>query len=354
MNEQEKIYALMSRKLAGEANADELAELDGLLTQHPELQYAFSMVTELSPLPKPDDPATDDELARKRRGARRIQDMLDAEAATHPAPVKRLPRTYKWMAAASVAVLAGAAVFWLLPGRQAPAVKVVMETRQGAKQREMALPDGSKVILNAGSRLEYDEAGLANGRREVRLEGEGFFNVKADEQHPFVIKTGKVDIVVLGTTFNLKAYPKDNRVETFLISGKVEVAYLENGQRTRRQLTPSQRFIVSLPAVEITNGKQPAPPVLKTATAEEMQAAQMEPGWLTGRLELENVTFEQLINELERWYGVTIVLKNDKLKTEVFTGTFDDKSLPEVLQALQYTLQFQYNIDDERKTVELW
>lgn len=356
MNEQqEKIYALMSRKLAGEATSEELEQLEALLAEHPELQYAWSMVTELSPLPNPGDPPTADEQERKERGAQRLQAMLDAEAAATPVR-KLLPKRFRWMAAASVAVLAGVSAWLLLPDRQQKA-QVVMETYPGAREHELTLPDGSKVKLNAGSRLVYDEEGLANGRREVVLEGEGYFDVKADEQHPFVIRTGKVDIRVLGTTFNLKAYPGDNRVETFLISGKVEVAYEENGKKTRLQLNPRQRFILNLPTVEITNsGRSTPPPVLKNVVADETQAeaGALQPGWLNGRLELENVTFEQLINELERWYNVKIILKNDKLKTEVFTGTFDSKSLPEVLQALQYTLQFKYIIHEETKTVELW
>lgn len=340
--------------MAGEATAEELEELDALLAQHPELQYAFSMLKEMSPLPKADDPPTDDELMRKQRGALRLQQMLDDEA--QPAQVKRLqPKHFKWMAAASIMLMVAATAIWVISTRRQQPTQIVMETDMGDGQRELVLPDGSKVILNAGSRLEYNEAGLANGKREVKLEGEGFFTVKADVQHPFVIKTGKVDVMVLGTTFNLKAYPKDNRVETFLISGKVEVAYEENGKKTRRQLNPSQRFIVSLPAVEISSHQQVTPPpILKTATPEDLQAAAMEPGWLNGRLEFENVTFGQLINELERWYGVSIVLKNQQLKTEVFTGAFEDKSLPEVLQALQYTLQFKYSIHEESKTVELW
>lgn len=352
MNEQhEKIYTLMSRKLAEEASAEELEELDALLAEHPELQYAFSMVTELSPLPKPTDPPTADELERKNRGAARIQRLFDEEAAA--VPVRRLKPRWPWMAAASVVLLAGVAAVWALRGKNSPE-QVVVETRFGPKQQEVQLPDGTTVTLNAGSKLVYDEVALAAGKREVRLEGEGFFKVKADEQHPFIIKTGKVDVRVLGTTFNLKAYPEDNRVETFLISGRVEVAYEENGRKTRMQLRPSERFIVSLPAVEIRGNTPPPPPVLKSAAPDEMRAAVMEPGWLTGRLELENVTFEQLVNELERWYDVKITIKNEQLKAEIFTGTFDSKSLPEVLEALQYTLQFKYSIDENRKTVELW
>lgn len=343
----------MSRKMAGEASGEELAELEGLLAQEPGLHYTLNMVQKLTPLPKPGDAATADELARKRRGLQQL-DALLAPAA--PAIRRRMP--LRWMAAAGVALLAGTGgvLYWTTGDAGRPAVA---ETAYGVSRKEVRLPDGSRVVLNAGSRLTYDSAGLARGERVVTLSGEGYFDVKASAEHPFVIKTGKVDVRVLGTTFNLKAYPNDHRVETYLISGKVEVAYGTKGAEEQIRLRPLEKVVISLPAggaAPAATLKPAAPELLQTpaTTAGEPEApALREPAWMQGRLEFENITFEQLVNDLERWYNVDITLKNDKLKGEVFSGAFNNKPLPEVLQALQLTMQFRYRMQGDHH-LEIW
>lgn len=354
MNEMhEKVYTLMSRKVSGEATVAELAELDDLLSANPELQYAFNIVEELSPLPKLEDEPDADELARKQKGMSRLQFMLDAENAK---PVRKMaPGLYKWLAAASVVLFAGLSIVFYI--NKAPQ-KNLVQTSHGDTKREILLPDGTQVILNAGSRLEYDSTALLAGTREVTLHGEGFFKVKADENHPFMIKTGKVDVRVLGTVFNLKAYPEDNRVETYLISGKVEVAYKTKDKETRTQLKPRERFVVNLetllPDQKGAPEKHITTLLMKPKVNEAPEDSIAGPAWMQNRLEFENVTFEQLVNELERWYNVRIDIKNDKLKGEVFSGAFNSKPLPEVLLALQYTLQFKYRINESSNAVEIW
>lgn len=353
MNEMhEKIYTLMSRKISGEATVAELKELDDLLAANPELQYAFNIVEELSPLPQLEEKPDADELERKQKGLNRLDLMLAAENDT---PVRKM-RTgiYKWAAAASVILFTGLSIVFYVNKKQAGRNSLV-ETGNGNTKKEILLPDGTKVTLNAGSRLQYDSAALLAGKREVTLYGEGFFKVKADENHPFTIKTGKVDVRVLGTVFNLKAYPEDNRVETYLISGKVEVAYKHQDKETRTQLKPMERFVINLPgaaAQEAAREKQFTTQLMKSKVIDSTEEFVPEPAWMQNRLEFENVTFEQLVNELERWYNVDIAIKNDNLKGEVFSGAFNNKPLQEVLQALQYTLQFKYRITEN--SIELW
>ncbi|WP_341835705.1 FecR domain-containing protein [Chitinophaga pollutisoli] len=342
----------MSRRMAGEATDAELEELAALLAAEPGLQYTLNMVEKLTPLPKPGDAATEEELARKRRGLRQIDELL----AQTPAPAVRRRLPVRWMAAAGLLLLAGAGgVLYFMAGE--PARPSVAETAFGVTKKEVQLPDGSRVILNAGSKLTYDSAALARGERVVRLTGEGFFDVKASAEHPFIIQTGKVDVRVLGTTFNLKAYPNDRRVETYLISGKVEVAYKTKGEEAQIRLQPLERVVIDLPVLDDAPAPalRPVPvAVIQPDPADgSIAAASKEPAWMQGRLEFENVTFEQLVNELERWYDVKITLQNDKLKGEVFSGAFNNKPLSEVLQALQLTLQFRYRMQ-EGNQIEIW
>ncbi|WP_164714235.1 FecR family protein [Chitinophaga rhizosphaerae] len=342
----------MSRKVANEATAGELEELERLLVAEPGLHYTLNMVEELTPLPKPGDAATEDELRRKERGLGKLDELLA------PAPaIRRRMMPRRWLAAAGVALLAGAGgVLYWMTGTSAR--QSVAETAFGVTRKEVLLPDGSRVVLNAGSKLTYDSTALANGERTVTLMGEGFFDVKASAEHPFVIRTGKVDVRVLGTTFNLKAYPKDNRVETFLITGKVEIAYKTKGEEAQVRLRPLERLVIDLPATGDAPAAtlKPLPPETDVQNMGSMASATQtnpEPAWMQGRLEFENVTFEQLANELERWYNVSITLNNDKLKGEVFSGAFNNKPLPEVLQALQLTMQFQYKSLGDHQ-IEIW
>ncbi len=357
MNEQlERVYLLMARKVAGEASAKELAELETLLAQHPGLQYTFDIASALEPLPRPDDPATADEQARRQRGLQKLDELLAGEEA----PARRAFRLPVWAVAASAILLAGIGAL-IVKRSISNAPAGLIETAKGNSKTEVHLPDGSVVTLNAGSRLRYDSVALLSGTREVSLEGEGFFNIKADPQHPFIIKTGKVDIKVLGTSFNLKAYPGDKQVETYLYSGKVEVSYKLLDKNKAVVLHPKERLVIDLPALEQVETAVPDRQAKNIATRlitpkpEEMLADSIAaPGWMQGRLDFEDVTFEQLANDLERWYNIKIDIRNEALRGEKFTGSFQQKPLPEVLQALRYTLQFSYRINESQHQVEIW
>ncbi len=124
----------MSRKMANEATDAELKELAVLLSDDPGLHYTLNMVEELTPLPKPGDAATDDELARKRRGMNKLDELLA------PAVRRRLP--VRWMAAAGVMLLAGAGgvLYWVTGISSRPSVA---ETAFGVTKKEVLLPDGS-------------------------------------------------------------------------------------------------------------------------------------------------------------------------------------------------------------------
>lgn len=362
MNEQpERLYILMARKAAGEISAKELAELESLLAQHPGLQYTFDITSELTPLPRPGDPATADELARKNRGLGKLEELLNGEEEPPQTPARRIFRMPVWAVAASAVLLAGIGIL-LAKRNDGPATTGLVETARGNGKTEVRLPDGTVVTLNAGSRLRYDSAALLAGDREVKLEGEGFFNVKADAQHPFIIKTGKVDIRVLGTTFNLKAYPGDKQVETYLYSGKVEVTYKHLDKNEAVVLRPKEKLVIDLPALEQlpSAGAQTPLPTLPTRLISAPKADEpvadsiAAPGWMQGRLDFEDVTFEQLANDLERRYDIKIRINNEQLRKERFSGSFQHKTLPEVLQALRYTLQFTYNINEPARQVDIW
>ena len=106
----------------------------------------------------------------------------------------------------------------------------------------MLLPDGSTVWLNAGSRLTYDSL-YGTTLREVTLSGEAYFDVVKNPKKPFIIHTGKINIRVLGTVFNVKSYPEEQTIETSLIKGSIEVSFPSQPSK-KIILKPNQKLII--------------------------------------------------------------------------------------------------------------
>lgn len=359
MIERNRINILMARKVSGEATTAELKELELLLTQYPELQYAFTIIGEINTVNSANgfSPAEEEQLASE--GMDRMNLFLQQEQEL-PAVKRIIPWRMLTGIAATVAILIVAYTFWpAMPRKQAFRNEVV--TKTGSKTT-VVLPDGTSVILNACSRLQYDATRFLNGEREVSLIGEAYFDVKHDPAHPFIIQSGKVNIRVLGTIFNVKAYAEDATVETTLLSGKVEVDFPDNntaGSRKTVQLQPEQKLIIGL----ITNKQTPVtqqrnfsitPVKTVTTTANSATPEKPATAWVNDRFDFDNVTFEELSHDLERWFNVTLRFKNDKYKNEVFTGAFRKQSIEDVLQALQLMSGFHYEVNTKENVIYIW
>ncbi len=359
MIERNRVNILMARKVSGEATAADLKELETLLMQFPELQYAFTIVSDISSVnsARGFSPAEEEQLASE--GMDRINLFLQQEQEQPPA--KRLiPWRMISGIAAGIALLITAYTLWpVMPRKQAFRNEVV--TKTGSKT-SVVLPDGTSVILNACSRLQYDATRFLNGEREVNLTGEAYFDVKHDPAHPFIIQSGNINIRVLGTVFNVKAYAEDATVETTLLSGKVEVNFPDNdhsGTRKTVQLQPEQKLIIGIkenkqiPVNRKTNFS--ITPIKTIAVAGNPTTAEKPAtAWVNDRFDFDNVTFEQLSHDLERWFNVTLRFKNDKYKHEVFTGAFRKQSIEDVLQALQLMSGFHYEVNTKENVIYIW
>ncbi|WP_177192406.1 FecR family protein [Chitinophaga arvensicola] len=348
----------MARKVSGEATIAELKELETLLMQFPELQYAFTIVGDISTVNSANGftPAEEEQLASE--GMDRMNLFLQQEQEV-PAVKRIIPWRVLTGIAATVAILVITFAVWpVTPRKQAFRNEVV--TKTGSKTT-VVLPDGTSVILNACSRLQYDATRFLNGEREVSLTGEAYFDVKHDPAHPFIIQSGKVNIRVLGTIFNVKAYAEDATVETTLLSGKVEVNFPDNdadGSRKTTQLEPGQKLIIgqlnTKPSTENKQHSFSITPIKTIAGTDNTVAEKPATAWVNDRFDFDNVTFEQLSHDLERWFNVTLRFKNDKYKNEVFTGAFRKQSIEDVLQALQLMSGFHYEVNTKENVIYIW
>jgi transmembrane sensor len=157
--------------------------------------------------------------------------------------------------------------------------------------------------LNAASTLEYPNQ-FASGKREVFLTGEAYFDVKHADKQPFLIHTGHVTTLVLGTAFNIKAYPGRENVIVSVSRGKVRVNYNEKEIAT---LIPGQQ-------IKVSNANKPV--IQKKITLTEAAP------WQQGNLVYDDETINDIITDLERVYDVTIRIQHETLANERISTSF--------------------------------
>lgn len=192
------------------------------------------------------------------------------------------------------------------------------------ERASVTLPDGTKVYLNAKSTLSYP-ASFSLKDRTVHLTGEAYFEVKHDANAPFIVKTPEVQIKVLGTTFNLYAYPDDSWFEASLVEGSIEVTPYKNPDK-QVHLFPLQkaRYNQETGEIKVTETD------LKVETA-----------WKRGDLIFRNQPFRDIIGQLEIFYGVNISVRGE-YPTELFTGSYHENDVTQVLKNLQQHYSFKY------------
>ena len=205
-------------------------------------------------------------------------------------------------------------------------------TQRGDK-KEVYLPDGSKIVLNVDSELTYPKA-FNDSIREVTLVGEAFFDIKRNVDKPFIVNTNSIKIRVLGTSFNVKSYAKDKKVETTLVTGKVE---LIKDEETPIILAPSQKAVFYKKENKLEIEKVKSLDVV---------------AWKDGTLIFDKTPLEEVVVDLERKYNTKIIINSKTLLNYEYTGTFDNLSIEEVLKLLTISSPIKYNIENEKIILE--
>ncbi|MFT4093902.1 MAG: FecR domain-containing protein [Niabella sp.] len=349
----ERLVILLSRKLAGEATAAELAELEHYIKENQQEHYIIEVLeaywqshstSEVFSLT--DDNARFNKLLDKAQ----IPEAGDPAAANDTGTFSGYRPGRKWMAIAAALtglILLGGLVLFQYR-HQLPADKQnTIVTARGAKSY-LLLPDGSKIWLNADSRLNYDKK-FDQPVREVYLEGEAYFDVAKNSRRPFIVHTSLIDIKVLGTAFNVNAYKKDSLVEAVLVHGLIEITNKNEPEVRRIILHPSQKYQYinrnTLPA-----GGSSTKPVytIQPVVIDKTDSTTMETAWVNNRLEFDGDTFTQLSEKLERWFNVEIVIKDREVAKYRLRGVFEDENISQVLTALQSIASFKYSINGNK------
>lgn len=188
------------------------------------------------------------------------------------------------------------------------------------KTSEILLPDGSKVYLNAGSKLVYPES-FTDKNREVFLIGEAFFEVKHDIGHPFIVQTTDIRVRVLGTKFNISAYPSDNIIETVLTDGKVQLEKHNSGIFSETtDMIPNQ-----LASFSKSSG--------------EVKLAMIDPDnytlWKDGLCKFESTDLNRIAKKLERYYNIRFTYSDTMLGFIKISGKLElSENQEEILNRL--------------------
>ncbi len=359
---QEQFWVLFSKKLSGEASAEELAFLESMIQSHPEWQYAIQNLTDLwKNQSGVDTTAGEDAYMLHLHRMNEMNISLDAVSPEDRSTVPAKRRMLRWYwAAAVLLVLAGLFSIRTLSGssRGDEVAGHVNEisTRPGSKSK-VQLPDGSVVWLNAGSKLTYNkDFGIET--REVMLTGEGFFDVTKNKEKPFIISTSSIKIKVLGTAFNVKAYPEDKQTETSLIRGSIEVT-IRNRPNDKIILSPSEKLVVENNIARLEkNNKQlerktgniarTELPVINTLMSinklkyNPLDSTVAEIQWVNNKLVFRDESFSELAVKMERWYDVQIDITDMQIGEERLNGIFESETIFQALEALKESIPFQY------------
>jgi ferric-dicitrate binding protein FerR (iron transport regulator) len=330
---EEYIEGLIVRHLSGETTPEEEARLSEWLMRKPSNRTAYEEYKQLWQLthqPLSIDPRTEDGWQAFARQA-----FDQTPAARESARPRSTQRTFvRWpayaVAAAVTLLLCAVALLFTRPESVFTRTFTHREIRTDSI-RQLTLPDGTLVWLNRRSTLRYPRT-FASGSREVDLEGEAFFAVKKDTLRPFRILARRTVTRVLGTSFNVRAYPQEPAVQVVVATGKVRLS----GE------SPSSQ------AVQLTPGWTGT---CNSATGQAKSSSRSDPNylsWKTGRLAFENVPLAEVLPALSRHYGIPFSVQEPGLASRRITTVFDRQPLTEILEEITLLLDLEFRREKDR------
>ena len=251
-----------------------------------------------------------------------LEERLQKQPAADEGKVIGLPvlKSYlKYAAAVVILLIGGYWGYWYSGLVDHSPVYATVQTGEGEKQT-LSLPDGSTVVLNENSALRYAKAFR---EREVRLTGEAFFEVVKQDGATFTIFAEGAQTTVLGTSFNVRAYPNEPKVTVSVATGKVEVASVDR----------EEEKVILVPGKSGQYDKMLEK--VREATVSNAIA------WKENRLQFDNQPLGQVASAIERYFGKKVVLANEQLANCRFMGDFPNPKLQELLDAMAFTMELE-------------
>lgn len=223
-------------------------------------------------------------------------------------------------------------------------------TRKG-ERKFFRMSDGTEIWLNSESSLKV-KRGYGIYHRIMELNGEAYFSVVKNKKIPLHVKTWGTDIEVLGTIFNVRAYREEKKVATTLVEGKVKLQVENNNGQKEYTLKPGDKVEVVIPhPTENHNQNNTADPRINLVDYKKVSDKEedvLELMWIKNKLVFNADSLPEMIKKMERWYNKTIIIQNEALKDQLFTGVFEEKTCEQVLDILQKTgVKLDYKIEKD-------
>lgn len=378
MNE-ELYWILLSKKITEEASLEELKLLEAYIDQNPALQSDVEAISEIwqsKPLQTNDNQSIEliyaNHINRLKSHISDIDVFKEIETVEKVEAIENfVPQFYKRkstfvLACALIAFLFTASIIYrdnkqLVHNSALNEVSINPGTRS-----QISLPDGSKVWINSGSKLSYSN-NFSGKTRDVYLNGEAYFDVTKDPNKPFIVHTSGIDIKVLGTAFNVKAFDKEPTIEATLIHGSIEVVKKDEPNASTIILKPHEKLIykkiniVQEPVVAIENKQVKTipsdaliAPSLITITPLKKNIADsaiIETAWVYNKFSFEEERLSDLAVRLERWFNIKININSEKLSSYKLSGSFVDETLDQALTEMQLLIPFNYKVKNNEVTI---
>jgi len=247
---------------------------------------------------------------------------------------EKIRQFYKYAAILVFAMLLGSIGYYIGFKNQMPSVFNQIVSAENQVLNEYVLPDGSVVALNSDSRLEFPKQ-FTGDFREVTISGEAFFDVEPNPEKPFVINAGGTQIKVLGTSFNVSAYPNTETVEVVVRTGKVQVI-----QKNNRSLTESGEIILT-PGEKGTLFNESK--ILEKSENTDVNFL----SWKTNYIVFNETPLNEVVECLEKVYHVEIEITDPELEKLALNATFDKKPIDFVLDVLRLTFNLELTGENE-------
>ncbi len=285
-----RISSLLRRYLAGRCSAEEEAELIEYITDHDDEEIRLIL----------DDVWNNPEYQLPQSRSEVILDRILGRKG-EIRPRRMIPTWTRIAATVALFTAAGIGIYQMSAWQTDEAAKALAEN--AAVHQFIKLPDGSTVLLNTGSTLDFPEAFDAQ-TREVRLSGEAFFNIREDQARPFVVHTGALKTTVLGTSFNVKAYEGEDNITVTVKSGRVKVS---DERKVLGIINPDEQITFSRATQQMQQ---------RGVKSEEVIA------WAERDIFFDDVTMAEATRILAQRFSTQIVLENDNINGCRFTATF--------------------------------
>lgn len=220
---------------------------------------------------------------------------------------------------------------------------------------EVLLSDGSKVWLNAGSKIRYINS-FNHANRTIILDGEGYFKVAKNKRIPFIVKADKLSITAVGTEFNVKAYSDEGIIETTLVEGEITIQHNEKEKKHLGKilLQPFQKAVYikenqDLKIQDVNALKKTDPTITRPKKGAVYIAEKIDPmpeiSWKESKLIFKSEEMNSLAVKLERKYNINIKIESEIIKQYRFTGTLEDETLTQALDVIKFNAPIDYTLE---------